>query len=567
MHSFLHDILIIIVAVIPVVLITHYLKLPSIVGFLITGAIIGPFGLGFIESSERISVLAEIGVALLLFHIGLEFSFENIKGIRIVSVLGGLTQVALTLLAGVGVGQFFGWPLEHRLVFGAAVALSSTAIVLSVLSSKKMLHSPSGRISTGILILQDIAVVPMIVLIRFFASAKAGAEVIETLGLAAARLAFIAIGLLLFYRYFLCPLLHAVARTTSRELFIIVVVGLALGIAWVTEALGLSFALGAFLSGLMLSATDYRFHALSEISPFRYCFAGLFFVSVGMLVDFSAASAHLPELAVIVAFAVVAKFIIATAAVFLFGYPIGVASLVGLMLAQMGEFSFLITHVGLVSGLIDEAMYQLIIAATLITMILAPALLEAAPWFGSLMTRATWHFPFWRRRLKITPDEATLPEDHVIICGFGPLGQAVGTLLERRKIPFVVLELNPETAIKLRAKDKHAFIGDGASSELLMHSGIESARLLAIAVPDFLNGLAIITQARALNPNITIIARSRYRSQVGEFYDAGADIVICEELEGGIEMGRYILLQLGVAEAEAERFVEDIREFGSADFF
>jgi CPA2 family monovalent cation:H+ antiporter-2 len=565
--SFLHDILIIFVAVIPVVLLTHYLKLPSIVGFLITGAIIGPFGIGFIDSPDRITVLAEVGVALLLFHIGLEFSFENMKGIRVVGVLGGLFQVAATIAAGMGLGSLFGWRFEQQLVLGAAVSLSSTAVVLSVLSSKHMLHSPAGRVSTAILVLQDLAVVPMIIMIKFFAGAKAGGAAMETLAWAATRLVFFAGGLLLFYRYFLCPLLHAVARTASRELFIIVVVGLALGTAWVTESLGLSFALGAFLAGLMVSATEYRFYALTEIGPFRYCFAGLFFVSVGMLVNLPMAANHLPELAMIVAFALLAKFLIATAAVFLFGYPIGVSSLVGLMLAQMGEFSFLVVHVGRGVGLIGSEFYQILISSTLITMVMAPAVIEFAPRLGSMLTHVTWHIPFWRRRFKSLPDEDSLPEGHIIICGFGPLGQAVGSILERRGIPFVVLELNPETTQKLKAKDRQAFLGDGASAELLMHSGIDKARLLAIAVPDYINGLAIIAQARALNPKITIIARSRYRNQVSNFYDAGADIVICEELEGGIEMGRYVLLQLGVLEDEACRFVDELREFGSADFF
>ncbi len=565
--SFLHDILIIFVAVIPVVLITHYLKLPSIVGFLVTGAIIGPFGLGLIDDPERIRIIAEVGVALLLFHIGLEFSFENLRGIKTVGIVGGFLQVTATIAAGAGLGALFGWPLAHRLVFGAALALSSTAIVLAVLSYKRMLESPAGRIAAAILIFQDLAVVPIVILIKFFANVHEGSYVMETIGGAVGRLVAIGLGLVLVHRYFLCPLLNAVARTASRELFIIMVVGIALGASWATEMLGLSFALGAFLAGVMVSATDYRFHALSEIGPFRFCFAGIFFVAAGMLVNFSEAALHLPELALIVAFTMVAKFVISTAAVFFFGFPIGVATLVGLMLAQMGEFSFLITSLGWTNGLINDSFYQLVVAATFITMVCAPALLELAPGVGSKLTHVTWHIPFWRKRMVVAPDEASLPSDHVIICGFGPLGQSVGAMLARHGTPFVVLELNPATARRVRDKDHKVFIGDGASAELLMHSGIEKARLLAIAVPDYFNGLAIVTQARALNPRITILARSRFRSQVSDYYRAGADIVICEELEGGVEMGRYVLLQLGMSEDEAGKFVQEVRDFGSADFF
>lgn len=565
--TFLHDILIIFVAVIPVVLLTHFLKLPSIVGFLVTGAIIGPFGIGLIDSQERITTIAEMGVALLLFHIGLEFSFENMRGVKLVVLLGALAQVVLTVLAGLGLGTLFGWPMAHRMIFGAALALSSTAIVLAVLSYKRMLESPAGRISTAILILQDFAVIPIVILINFFSGAQDGGSALETLGYAALRLVILAIGMFIVYRFFLCPLLHSVARTASRELFVIMVVGIALGTSWISEQLGLSFALGAFLAGIMVSSTDYRFHALSEIGPFRYCFAGLFFVSAGMLVNFSQAMLHLPELAMIIAFAFGAKLIIASGIVFFSGYPVGVSVLVGLMLAQMGEFSFLVTHLGSVNHLITQDFYQLLVTATFITMVVAPAVLEAAPSIGSKLTHVTWHIPFWRRRMVVAPDEKPLPREHVIICGFGPLGQAVGTILQKHGTPFVVLELNPETARQIREKDRTVFIGDGASAELLLHSGIENARLMAIAVPDYFNGLAIVTQARALNPRVTILARSRFRNQVSDYYRAGADIVVCEELEGGIEMGRYVLLQLGLSESEAAMFVQEVRDFGSADFF
>jgi len=563
----LRDVLIIFLAAIPIVLIAHRLNLPSIVGFLLTGILIGPEGLGFIHDATRINLLAEIGIALLLFHVGLEFSAGNLRGLKRVVIGSGTLQVAATIMAAVAMGFVLGWPVERGIFFGCAAALSSTAIALSFMSYKRWLDSPAGRIATGILILQDLAVVPMLILMPLIAGASITPATHVGFLITIAKIVFVFGVLWLIFRFVLSVVLHHVAHVGSKELFIIVVIGLALGAAWFTKHLGLSFALGAFLAGLMVSATPFRFHALSEIGPFRACVSGLFFVSVGMLISPAFILENIAIVAALVLFIVVAKTLIAAGSVLILGYPLGVALIVGMLLGQMGEFSFLLARVGFQEGIINNELYQLLIAASGVTLVFAPVLMELSAFVAPMLGR---YSPTILRRgehLMEIPEDACERRDHAIICGFGPLGKTIGHLLEKSGICYIVLELNPQTAKRLRDSKRPVLIGDGASAELLSRSGIEQAKLLAIAVPDYLNSLAIIRQARRLNSQITIITRSRYRDQVEDFYEAGADVVICEELEGGVEMGRYVLLELGISEDLVSQFVSEVRSFGSADFF
>lgn len=566
-QEILRDFLIVFAVAVPVVLIAHRLRFPSIVGFLITGFLIGPNALGLIPDLEEIRVMAEVGVALLLFSIGLEFSFDRLRGWGRQIVGMGALQVLVTIAVGFAGGMAMGWAPTESAFLGCAVALSSTAIVLAVLSHKRWFDAPAGRIATGILILQDLAVIPMMVVLKlfFFPQAEGGAHLVAETG---AKLAALVAAIFVLYRWLLSPALRYIARPRSKELFVVVVVGLAVGASYASERLGLSLALGAFLAGLLVSTTDYRFHALSEIAPFRYCFHGLFFVAVGMIVEPGYVLSHGTTILLIVLFVLVAKGLIVGGSILAFGYPVSVAAIGALMLAQVGEFSFMLVFFGWKAGAIPFDVYQQIVDAAAATMVLAPLLVAAAPRLGERLAFVTWRFPFFRGRwLSHVPDEEERLENHAIICGFGPLGMTVGKLFERNAIPYVVLELNPETADRVRRRGGHAYVGDGASSALLLHSGIDRARLLAIAVPDQLNALAIVAQARQMNPTIPIITRGRYRDQCPALYEAGADIVVCEELEGGIEMGRYILLELGVAPGEVSELFKEIRAFGSADFF
>ncbi len=565
--TILLNILIIFAVSVPVVLIAHRLRFPSIVGFLVTGFLIGPHVLRLIPDVEQIRVLAEVGVALLLFSIGLEFSFERLKGWGRAAFGMGAIQVLLTAAAGAGLGLAAGFPAMGSAFFGCAIALSSTAIVMAILSQMRWFDAPAGRIVIGIQIFQDLAVIPMMVILQF-AAGVGTAHPLTAIAGAAAQLLGLAAALYVLSRWILSPLLRHIAAPRSKELFVVVVVGLAIGAAYATDRLGFSFALGAFLAGLLVSTTEFRFHALSEIAPFRYCFNGLFFVALGMIVDPAFVGTHLTGVGLLTAFILVAKVLFSGFPILLFGYPVSVALIGALMLANVGEFSFMLAFFGHDAGVISDDLFQLIVTSSAITMVLAPFFVALAPGIGERLAFITWRLRRPRGGQAAAERlSCERMENHVIVCGFGPLGMTIGTVLDRHRIPYVVVELNPVTAQRMRAEGRCVFIGDGASASLLHHSGVQRARMLAIAVPDHLNALAILKQARQMNSSLLIVARSRYRDTVQTFYEAGADVVVCEELEAGIEMGRYVLESLGVEKGEVRSLVDEIREFGSADFF
>lgn len=564
-HTILTDILIIFIVAVPVAYLFHKIRLSPIIGFLVTGALIGPAGIGLVGDMDRINLLAQIGVALLVFSLGLEFSLKHFGEIRGVAIGGGILQIVLTTLLVIIISSFVGFTWREGLFLGCALSLSSTSVVYYLLTQKRLLDSPHGRIATGILVLQDLSAIPMIALLPLMAASSGSIGAGEIL-LAVFKIALV-IGLFLAGQKFILPwLLHQITLTRSKELFLITILVIALGMGYLTDGLGLSFALGAFLAGLMVADTDFRFHALSEIAPFRYCFNGLFFVSIGMLLHPSFLTEHWGMVFAILVAIPVGKAVIATLVVFLLKYPINVAAMTGLTLSQVGEFSFLITLVARKAGVISGFLYDFTIAAAFITIIFTPLVMHLSPAVASLFEK-TWPFRVLRGARHAAAIKADELKDHVIICGFGPLGSSVGHILEQAERDYVVLELNPATVRRLRDKDAPVYLGDGASAEILYKSGIERASALAITAPDYMNSVAIIRQARLMNQGIKIITRAKFRSQVPDLYAAGADIVISEELEAGIEMGRYLLLHMGVDESTIEQYTQTIRAFGSADFF
>jgi len=541
------------------------------IGFILTGALIGPFGIGLISDGNRIEILAEIGVTLLLFSVGLEFSFSTFSKIKTYVVKGGASQILLSIFVTAAIVMgLMNWTLSQGIYFGCAVALSSTAVVLSCLMSQRSNNSIQGRIATGILVLQDLAVIPMLVFLpnlttRALTNLNIPWPVLVKNGTYLFLLFIISYFLI---RFFAGRALGLISRTRNRELFLITVIGVALGVSWMTHSMGLSFALGAFVAGLIVGNTDYRDEALSEIAPFRYCFTSLFFVSIGMLLDFRFIQAHWTTVLLLILLIPLIKVTITTGILLALKAPLRVALNTGIILGQIGEFSFLLATLGKQSNAISPDLYNYIVTAASVTMLMTPTMIH----FSLPLADKISHFPFLKKLVR-TVDEEKLEghvktmEGHVIISGFGPLGRALGHLLDRYKIPHVILELNPETIEKIRATNENIYFGDGASEEILFKSGIEKAKLLAITIPDFLNNITSIRQARRLNENIKIITRSKYRNEVAALYDAGADVVISQELEGGIEMGRHALQELGVPSDEVATYIRKIREFGSADFF
>jgi CPA2 family monovalent cation:H+ antiporter-2 len=562
------DILIIFLLSIPVVLVLRKVRLPSILGFIVTGALIGPHGLGVIQDKGQLNILAELGIALLLFSVGLEFSLERFVGMRRQGILSGVLQIILTGIAGYVIGYFLNWTPYQGIYFGCLLSLSSTAVVLTTLYDLRRVESVAGQLSTTILILQDLAVIPMMVLLPRSGVLPEGeiilAAMVRQLGMAV--LLIIAVGL--FTRYLAEPLLRRVSRSESRELFIITVITIALGMSWLTKQMGLSYALGAFLGGIMVGATEYRYQALAEIKPFQFSFNSLFFVSIGMLVNFSFLREHYGIVLLLVILIPLLKVLITSAVVFLNRIPLRLALVVGISLGQIGEFAFLLALLGHRAGVLTNDFYQLAISIAVVTMMITPLIVTHAPRIAEAIAR----FPLLNRlstsrEETLAHQEAAGLRGHVIICGFGPLGETFGNMLKVHRIPYLVLELNPETITRLKSMNDHAFFGDGASEEILYKCGIETAHLLAITVPDFLNSAAIIRQAKLLNPAIKVITRAKYRNEVEKLYEAGADVVVSEELEGGLEMGRYALKLLQMDKNEVDAFLNKMREFGSADFF
>jgi monovalent cation:H+ antiporter-2, CPA2 family len=567
-HLFFQDILIIFTVSIPLVMLLKRINLPLILGFMLTGALIGPHGFGIISEVHPIEELAELGLAFLLFSVGLEFSFEKFRELRgRVFAIAGL-QLGITVLIAWLVGAMLGWPLFRNLYFGCVVSLSSTSVVLTVLHQRRMLDSLAGQLSAATLIIQDVAFILMMVLLPLFVSSQLGDPLFSLVVIKKLLTVFLLIMIPFLGRILLAHFLRLILIAGRRDLFTIAVILIGFGSSWLATKLGLSFALGAFIGGVLVGFTEYKYQALSEVAPFRYCFNSLFFVSLGMLLNLSFVSHHVFEIALLLITTFIVKTVIVMWSVKFSGYSLRVGLLTGLYLAQIGEFSFLLVQSGYELGILKPYLRDLIIAAAVFGMMLSPFVMIYAPRLLGYIDRHLAKKPGSNQKEQ-EKDSGLFPtmSDHVIICGFGPLGETLGTTLQEHDIDYLVLELNPTRLSKMRSQNIPAFFGDGASEDILYRSGIERARALAITIPDFLNTMAIIHQARLINPDIQIITRAKYRNEVDLFYAAGADVVISEELEGGIEMGRYVMKMIGIHPQQVNTYAEKIREFGSADFF
>ncbi len=569
------------------------LRLPTVVGYLCSGIVLGPL-LGLLNKSDAVATLAEIGVLLLMFTIGLEFDTRYFLRIRKVALGGGSLQVFLTILAAVVAGLLLGWPVRTSVFLGCIVALSSTAVVLKSLMQQGLLDTLAGRVAVGILILQDLSVVPMMILLPITGGTPL--EVSLNVVSALARAAFLLTITFVLSRNIMPRFLHLIASGRSQELFLLVTLSICLGMAWMSHLFGVSYALGAFLAGLILGGTEYAHQMTADVIPFRDVFSGVFFVAMGMLLDPHYVMASWPAVLVVVAIIVVGKTIITTAAVSRFGFPLAVCLQVGLSLAQVGEFSFLIALMGRQSGLISEEVYRVAIAASVISMILAPVLTRVSPRLSSAVARTTGGLlPAWDRmaaRLGVglgpgsertegsrgaaeasgtaaprgalaVPGPGPKPEDaladHVVILGYGTVGRTLGDVLLGNKMPFVALEIDPTLVREARRRGHPVRFGDAGSEELLRHLGIERARILAVTLPDQVMARSVIRKARKLAPNLFIMVRGRRGSEDEDLYRDGADEVIHETFEVGVEFLARILRRLNVPKQAVERQVGRLR--------
>jgi monovalent cation:H+ antiporter-2, CPA2 family len=554
------ELLLLLLASVPIAFLFNRLRLPTIVGFMITGVVIGPYGLGLIREAEAIDFLAEIGVVLLLFTIGLEFSLRRIVEMRRLVMVGGGLQVLLTVALTAAVAYLLGRAFGQSLFFGFLFALSSTAIVLKSYVERAEIDAPHGRAGVGVLLFQDLSIVPMMLLVPALGGEEgvSAAAVVTRLLAAGAAIA----GIIFAARKVVPYLLYQIVSLRSPEVFIISVVLLSLGTSWLTSQFGLSLALGAFIAGMVLSESEYSHQIVADILPFRDVFNSVFFISIGMLLSLSALWADLPTVLALVGALVVGKALVALAAVRILGYSLRVSVMAAVGLAQVGEFSFILAKVGVAQGLLPGADYQRFLAASILSMIATPFLIKAAPRLGyaahsffspgSLLEPTVEGF---------APAEAEM-RGHVVIVGYGLNGRNLARVLARVRVPYVVLELNAEAVRDAGARGERIIYGDATRREVLHHVRVEQARSLVIAISDPSATRHTASLARRMNPDIHIIVRTRYMSELHDLIMLGANDVIPEEFETSIEIFSRVLREYGIARHEILRQVGQVRSEG-----
>lgn len=540
----------------------HRLGIPGVVGFLLTGILAGSHGLNLV-AAEEVDVLAEIGVILLMFSIGIEFSLKSLLDIRRALLLGGAWQVGLTTGVVTAIALLFGFGWNESLFFGFLASLSSTAIVLKALQDRSELDSPYGRTTLALLIFQDIVVVLMMLVTPTLAGLASSSidQLLLTLGKALGLILAVLIGA----RFLVPRLLEAVAFTKSRELFLLTIVVLCFTIAWLTSLAGLSLALGAFLAGLIISESEYSHQAFSNVLPFRDIFTSLFFISVGLLVD-STLFIQKPLLIIAGTVGVTAvKLLVTTAAVLVLGFPLRVALLTGLCLSQIGEFSFLLSKTGLQYGLMTENTYGVMLAISVLTMAATPFLIRSAP---SIVERAL-RLP-WPNRLlsglksdkEIAAGDGRKLENHLVIVGYGLNGTNVTRAARHAKAAYAIIELNAELVRLGRKRGEPIYFGDATRLEVLEHAGIRSARVAVVVVSDPLATRGIVSAIRSLNPTIHIIARTRFFREAQELRRLGANEVIPEEYETSVEIFTRVLECYSIPNDSIQAFISEIRAEG-----
>jgi len=532
MHQFaiIKDIVIILLVSVPIIYLFRKLHLPSIVGFLIAGTIIGPYGFRLISEIEQVEVMAEIGVILLLFDIGLEVSFNKVYRIKKLFFSAGGLQVGLTILIASLIFIAAGIEINKSIYFGMLVSLSSTAIVLKLISDRNETDSPHGKIVLATLIFQDFIIVPMFIFLPMIASA--GNLSIGVIAFQLAKAVFAVLFIILASRFLMPKIIYILADMRIREAFTIGIILLLLGTAYLTYISGLSFALGAFIAGLILSESDYSHQIVSDILPLKDAFNSIFFVSIGLLLNLEFVIEY-PLLLLAITFGIlILKSTIIVIIVKMLKFPLRVAILTGISIAQIGEFSFILAQAGIQFDLIAEEFYNAFIAASIFTMTLTPFLLKLAP---SIAMRIS--------RMEPEEKEKKEPglEGHVIIAGFGLNGRNLARVLKETGIKYIVIELNPDTVIEQKKKGENIIFGDITKREILKKVNVHKAKIIVFAISDPVFTRIALGLAKDLNPKIYAIVRTRFTNDIDDLMKRGADEVIPEEFETSLQIFSKVL--------------------------
>ncbi|HQV52765.1 MAG: cation:proton antiporter [Flavobacteriales bacterium] len=558
------DLIIILALAAGILLLFRRFKLPGILGFILTGMIAGPHGLEWVGEVDKVEAMAEVGVVLLLFVIGMEFSLKKLATLGRTVFIGGLLQAGLTTAAVAGILGLFGIKMESAVFIGFLITLSSTAIVLRVLQEQGKMDSAHGRVATAILIFQDIIVVPMMLVTPMLAgkSTNVGMDLLLLLG----KMIVLLVAVYFSGRFVVPRLLKAASQGKGNDLFIITIVVICFAAAFATQALGLSLALGAFFAGLVISETDHAYHATGIVLPFHQLFMAFFFVSIGMLVDLEQFFAS-PLLVIGLTMGVLLlKTLMTIVAVWVLRYPLRTAIYSGLALFQLGEFGFILAIPGLEMGLLSKEHYQIFLSVSILSMGVTPIVLEYSDRivrkiFISFLPGSVGERLDRIMRVKQQQEKSLekVLKDHVVIIGFGLNGQNVLKAAQENSIPCAVLEEDPDLADKAKALDVPVLIGDASNLHLLEQAHVERARVVVIAISDPSETLKIVAGVRSLTAKAHIIVRTRHVAELQANYDAGANEVIPEEFETSIEIFHHVLRKYLIPETQIQDLVAEMR--------
>ncbi|HKK09815.1 MAG TPA: cation:proton antiporter [Bacteroidales bacterium] len=555
--NLLKDVVIIFTLSVFVIYLFSKIKVPAIVGFLLTGVLAGPHALQLISNPHDIEIIAEIGVILLLFTIGIEFSLKKLKRIQRYVILGGGLQVGITVLITYLLVSAFGFSWQQAVFAGFLVSLSSTAVVLKMIQSSGEIGTQHGQTSLAILIFQDIIIVPMMLILPFIAGNEANlsASLLLFVGKAVLIIGFTYVGA----KYLMPWALYHIAKTQSKELFMIAIMVVGLAVAWLTSELGLSLALGAFIAGLIISESEYSEQAFGNIVPFRDVFTSFFFVSIGMLLNVTYVADHLVFVLILTVAILLLKTMVAGFSAFALGFPFKTTVIVALTLSQIGEFSFILSKIGMDYELFSQDYYQAFLAVSVITMAVTPFIIRFAPVLADFILQ----FPLpklVRHGLRDIPEpEHAVMTNHMVIVGYGINGRNVAQAAKFADIPHVILELNPDTVKDEQSKGEIIYYGDATQETVLRHASIEKATVLVVTLPHTGDVKRITDTARSLNPDLHIIIRTRFVKDMKVFYDLGADEVIPEEFETSVEIFSRVLAKYLIPRNEIEKMVAKVR--------
>lgn len=556
----LQDLLILLAFSVFVVFLLQRLRLPSILGFLITGVIIGPYGLSLINAVHEVEIISEIGVILLLFVIGMELSIKQLYSIKKTVFFGGIMQVGLTICVTTFVYKMMGFPWTESVFVGFLFSLSSTAIVLKILQDRNEIAAPHGRNALGILIFQDIIVVPMMLVTPIMAgqSSDLWSAILDLL---IKSVVIIAVTFL-SARYLVPRLMYLIARTKSKELFLLTTIAVCFAVAFLTSEAGLSLALGAFLAGLIISESEYSHQATSTILPFRELFTSFFFISIGMLLDLTFFFNHAGIILIMVLVVFIVKGTLASIAAAFLKYPPRTVLLTGMALFQVGEFAFILSKVGIENGLLSAEMNQYFLSISILTMLLTPFVLMYSDKVADLV-RNTRLQKKWGQDVSSAQasehEEFSNLENHLLIIGYGINGRNVAKAARYANIPYIILELNADTVRAERAKGEPIIYGDAVNDHILHAMQLGKARVVVVAISDPQATKVIVSNIRSISHSAFLIVRTRYVKDIDELLALGADEVIPEEFETSIEIFSRVLNNFLVPLDELENLVDTIR--------